>query len=63
MITGGRGGQEGPKYDYVIFECSLKRNQFLEKIRKDKKKYEANYAKEIEGKTYFKGSMERSWHL
>ena len=24
MITGGRGGgQEGPKRDYVIFECSL----------------------------------------
>ena len=23
MITGGRGGQEGPKCDYVIFECSL----------------------------------------
>ena len=28
MITsdyrGEGGGQEGPKYDYVIFECSLK---------------------------------------
>ena len=23
MITGGGGGQEGPKCDYVIFECSL----------------------------------------
>ena len=32
MITSdyrGDGGQEGPKYDYIIFECSLKEKDSL----------------------------------